>query len=451
MRSCFARHAWLPSGWATDVRIDIGVDGVIAAVVPHAERVGELIDRPVVPGLCDVHSHAFQRAMAGLAEGSRGTRPTDTFWTWRELMYACVARLSPDAMEDIATQLYIELLKGGYTSVCEFHYVHNAADGTPYANRAETSERIIAAAARAHIGLTLLPVLYMASNFGGRAPHEGQRRFISTPEALLRVLDEMRGKHDVVVGMAPHSLRAVPPEALNDALQGFARAGGGPLHIHAAEQIKEVDDCVAWSSQRPVEWLLDHHAVDAQWCIVHATHMTSRETMSLARTGAVAGLCPSTEGNLGDGVFNFVEYLASGGAYGIGSDSNVCTRAAEEMRLLEYVQRLTHRRRNLASDNTGSAGEALYRAALAGGARASGRPIGGIAAGQRADLVVLDAGHATLAARGVESVLDAYVFSAHGNLVRDVMVGGEWAIRDRRHADEETAARRYASAVRELA
>src|SRR5581483_8380064 len=407
----------------------------------------------VIPGLADVHSHAFQRAMAGLAEGSRGAHPTDTFWTWRELMYAIVERISPAAMEDIALQLYIELLKGGYTSVCEFHYVHHSPDGTPYADPAEMSERIVAAAMRACIGLTLLPVLYMTSNFDGAPPHSGQRRFIATPEHILRLVQRLRQAHGeaIAVGIAPHSLRAVPEPALCEILQGFAALGGGPIHMHVAEQVKEVDDCVAFTGERPVQWLLARHRIDASWCLVHATHMTADETHALARTAATAGLCPTTEGNLGDGIFTLPAYIASGGAYAIGSDSNVCSRAAEELRLLEYAQRMRHRRRNVASRNAGPAGEALYRAAVSGGARASGRAIDGIDRGQRADLVVLDRNHPALLGRPVGAVLDAYVFCGHGNPARDVMVGGRWVLRDRRHALQDIAAARYATALRDLA
>ena len=268
----------------------------------------------------------------------------------------------------------------------------------------------------------------------------------------MRLVQDLRRRHDdaICVGVAPHSLRAVPPEALDALVSGFAAIGAGPIHMHVAEQTKEVDDCVAWSGQRPVQWLLDHQSVTQDWCLVHATHMTSAETLALARTGAVAGLCPTTEANLGDGFFPLPEYVGDGGNYGIGSDSNISTSCAEELRWLEYVQRLKLRRRNVMADS-GSVGEALYRQALRGGAQASGRPIGGLKVGQRADLVVLDPHHPSLIGRDRSAWLDTYVFCASGNPVRDVMVGGKWVIRDGRHADEEVIAQRYAGALRELA
>ena len=451
MQAWFAVNAWLPQGWAHNVRCEIDAKGHIVRIDVDASGDGcERIDGLVIPGLCDLHSHAFQRAMAGLAERSQ-VDPPDTFWTWRELMYRFVAQLTPESLEHIAAQLYVELLKGGYTSVCEFHYVHRDPSGAEYANAGELAERIIAAAREVHIGLTLLPVLYMTSNFGSAPLHSGQRRFVGDPETLLRLVQDLRRRHDdaICVGVAPHSLRAVPPEALDALVSGFAAIGAGPIHMHVAEQTKEVDDCVAWSGQRPVQWLLDHQSVTQDWCLVHATHMTPAETLALARTGAVAGLCPTTEANLGDGFFPLPEYVADGGNYGIGSDSNISTSCAEELRWLEYVQRLKLRRRNVMADS-GSVGEALYRQALRGGAQASGRPIGGLKVGQRADLVVLDPHHPSLIGRDRSAWLDTYVFCASGNPVRDVMVGGKWVIRDGRHAAEEVIAQRYAGALREL-
>lgn len=462
MRHLFATDVWLPDGWARNVRIDVDVNGVITRVEANADDSddgGERIEGAVLPGLCDLHSHAFQRALAGLTERSDPRAAGDSFWTWREAMYGFVARMNPEQLESIAAQAYLELLKGGYTSVCEFHYLHRDADGAPYANPAEMAERIIAAAVQVNIGLTLLPVLYMTAHFGGQPAHPGQRRFLTDPQGLLRLIGDLRQRHGgaTCVGAAPHSLRAVPPAALNDLVAGLAAMDAGsrtsaPLHIHIAEQTKEVEDCLAWSGARPVEWLLQAQPVGAQWCLVHATHMTADETRALAASRAVVGVCPTTEANLGDGLFPLHQYAAHQGAWGIGSDSNVGSSAMEELRWLEYGQRLLRRQRNvMAPAGGGSVGEALYGAALRGGAQASGRGIAGLQVGQRADLVVLDANHPALAGKTREYWLDALVFCGHANPIRDVMVGGQWSIRDGRHAQENGIAARFGAAVRALA
>ncbi len=438
MSAFFAAAAWLPTGWATEVRVEVDAAGAIVAAKAGALPNGaERLRGPVLPALCDLHCHAFQRAMAGLAERRSGS--DDSFWTWREAMYALVARLEPDDIEAIAAQLYVEALKGGFTSVCEFHYLHHDPAGAAYANPAETSERIVAAATAAGIGLTLLPVLYMTADFGGAPPQSAQRRFLGTPDRIVAMIAALRAAHPAVrFGLAPHSLRAVPPDALSDALDALAALDAtAPIHIHVAEQEREVADCVAWSGRRPVEWLLDRHAVDARWCLVHATHMTDAETDALAGSGAVAGLCPTTEANLGDGVFPLARYLQRDGAFGIGSDSNVSVSAIEELRMLEYGQRLVHRRRSIAATPfSPSTGETLYRAALVGGARASGRRIGGLAPGERADFVVLDPDAPALAERPSEALLDAFIFAGNANPVRDVFVGGRRVVADGRHPDE---------------
>jgi len=451
----FAADALLASGWARDVRIDVDADGSIAGVTPAAAPDGaEPLRGPVLPGLCDLHCHAFQRAMAGLTE--RRARSDDSFWTWREVMYAFVARLAPEDVEAIAAQVYVELLKGGFTSVCEFNYLHNAPDGRPYANPAEMSERILAAAARAGIGLTLLPVLYMHSDFGGAPPQPAQRRFVSTPERVTALIERLARAHagpGVRLGLAPHSLRAVPPEALSDALRALdAFDPDAPVHIHAAEQGKEVEDCLAWSGRRPVEWLLERYRLAPRWCVVHATHMTDAETGSLAASGAVAGLCPTTEANLGDGLFPLGRYLERGGAFGVGSDSNVSVSAIEELRLLEYGQRLAERRRSIAASAASpSVGATLFGKALAGGAQASGRPVAGITPGQRADFVVLDAGAAPLAGKIGDTILDAFVFAADASVIRDVFVGGRQVVADGRHAAEAAVRDEYRRTVTRLA
>jgi len=430
----FAAEAWLPAGWARDVRIEVDADGTIGAVAAGARAEGATrLGGTLLPGLCDLHCHAFQRAMAGLTERRAGG---DSFWTWRETMYGFVARLDPDDVEAIAAQAYVELLKGGFTSVCEFHYLHRDRDGCEYANPAELAERIVAAAARAGIGLTLLPVLYMHAGFGGQPLRPEQARFRGSPDSIASLVARVRAAHpEVRVGLAPHSLRAVTPEALDAALAALDAAA--PIHIHAAEQLKEVEECVAWAGKRPVEWLLDRHGIGARWCVVHATHMTDAETAALARSGAVAGLCPTTEANLGDGLFPLARYLEHDGALGVGSDSNVSTSAIEELRLLEYGQRLAERRRAIAASGASpSVGATLYRAALAGGARASGRRVAGLAPGERADFLVLDPDSPALAGKAGDTLLDAFVFAGSANPVRDVYVGGRRVIAAGRHAGE---------------
>ncbi|MCB2099511.1 MAG: formimidoylglutamate deiminase, partial [Rhodobacterales bacterium] len=336
MKRLFAPAALLPHGWADDVLLEVADDGALAAVTPGAEPPAEAerLPGPVVPGVPNLHSHAFQRAMAGLAEVAGPA--DDSFWTWRQVMYGFLARLTPDDVGAIARLLYIDMLKAGYTAVGEFHYLHHGPDGTPYGDRAELSERVIAAARSAGIGITHLPVLYGNNGFGGAAPSDGQRRFLNSPDALLGLVDTLKSRHganpDVAVGVAPHSLRATTPEALAAAVAGVP---DGPIHIHIAEQTREVDECLAWSGTRPVDWLFDHHAVDGRWCLVHATHVTPAEAARLAISGAVAGLCPTTEANLGDGLFPVTDYAAAGGVMGIGSDSHITVDPAQEMRWLE--------------------------------------------------------------------------------------------------------------------
>lgn len=421
-----------------DVLIDIAADGTIASVTPHAGEPAERIAGLTIPGMPNLHSHAFQRAMAGLTE--RAGPAGDNFWRWREVMYRFLAVLTPDDVQAIAAQLYVECLLHGYTSVAEFHYLHNAPDGSPYADPAELSHRIVAAAASTGIGLTLLPVLYCRSQFGGAAPTDGQRRFILSPDAYADLCSSM-ARH-VAIGAAPHSLRAVTPDEMNAAI-AVADALDAPIHIHVAEQEKEVADCLAWSGGRPVAWLLDHAPVDPRWCLVHATHIDSAERQRLAASGAVVGLCPTTEANLGDGIFPLPAFLQEGGRFGIGSDSNVCTSPVEELRWLEYVQRLVTRSRNVTSD--------LHGRALSSGAQAVGRNSGAIIPGQRADLVALDTEHPSLVGRSGRNVLDAWVFAGNSTPVRDVMVGGAWVVRDGRHRAQQPVGAAFARTMRRLA
>ena len=351
-------HLLLPDGWRSPGFIDVDDAGNIVAL-PDGPAPGTNVGHIAgyaVPGMPNLHSHAFQRAMAGLAE--RSGPGEDSFWTWRETMYRFVDRLSPDDLEAIAAQLYVEMLKAGYTSVGEFHYLHHAPDGDAYEDPGEMSLRILAAADRAGIGMTLLPVLYAAAGFGGQPPGAGQRRFVNGADEFLGLVTSLgrmcADDPQRRVGMAPHSLRAVPPEILAAALDGFDRHA--PVHIHIAEQVKEVEDCIAWCGTRPVDWLLSNADVGDRWCLVHATHMTPSETSALAACGAVAGLCPTTEANLGDGLFSLPAYQAGEGRWGIGSDSNVSISPVEELRWLEYGQRLVLRKRGVTAS-----GEALYR------------------------------------------------------------------------------------------
>ena len=449
-----AESALLPQGFAATVAIEVDGEGRIAAVEPGTQKPGAVLRGVAVPGMPNLHSHAFQRAMAGLAE--RAGPEGDDFWSWRETMYRFLARLGPEEVEAIAAQLYVELLKQGYTAVAEFHYLHNDPGGTPYADPAELAHRIVAAAAASGIGLTLLPVLYQTSQFGGAPPTEGQRRFVLGTENFLELVSRLIAQHgsdpQIRIGVAPHSLRAVTPEALREGLAGAnALDATAPIHIHVAEQVKELRDCLAWSGKRPIEWLLEHAPVDARWCLVHGTQSSEAELRALAATHAVIGLCPTTEANLGDGIFPLPLWLEAGGAFGIGTDSNVARSPVEELRWLEYVQRLVTRRRNIGERRPGaSTGAALYRRALAGGAQAAGRAIGAIEVGRRADIVLLDADHPALVGRSGDTLIDAWIFAASDNPVRDVMVGGRWVVRDGVHGRETRIANAYRAAIARL-
>lgn len=457
MNRLFARSALLPEGWRTNVLLEWDESGTLTQVDTDVSDIpaGVVTEEVVLPGMPNLHSHAFQRAMAGLTEYR--SDPTDSFWSWRTLMYAFAQRLTPDALYAVALQLYIEMLKAGYTSVCEFHYVHHDVGGKPYANRAEMSEVLVQAAQEAGIGMTLLPVMYQYSGFGERAPHAGQARFINSPEWMLTLLDQLKTslpQHaGLRYGVAPHSLRAVSPQALRSLTEELTRSdASAPIHIHIAEQIQEVDGSIAHFGARPVEWLFANVDVNQHWCLVHATHMTGQETLALAKSQAVAGICPTTEANLGDGVFNGPQFAAANGRWGVGSDSNVATCAAEELRIFEYSQRLAHRQRNVLVDqHTRSVGSYLFQSAIVGGAAATGRTVAGLAVGQCADLQVLDANHPSLVERRAESLMDSFVFCQHGaSPVCHVMSRGQWCVRDGKHALEPQAASGYRAAMQAL-
>lgn len=455
-RSLFAADALLPSGWARDVLLTWNEAGDLTHVNvgTQAPAGATMVQGPVISGMPNLHSHAFQRGFAGLTEHRAGEQ--DSFWSWRTLMYQFASRLAPEHMEAIATWLYAEMLEAGYTSVCEFQYVHHDQDGRAYADDATLSLALLRAAGKVGIGFTLLPVLYQTSGFGGLAPNEGQRRFIRSTESMLGLLEALKPRCDAQgarLGLAPHSLRAVPPDALRDVLAGLDRIDAtSPVHVHIAEQTKEVDDCIAWSGQRPVEWLLEHAPVNARWCLVHATHMSDAEYQRAAASGAVAGLCPTTEANLGDGIFDLPKWRSHGGAWGVGSDSHATVNAAEELLMLEYSQRLATRQRNVgATASQPHVATAMTLAAVQGGAQASGRAVAGLAPGQRADFVVLDAHHLALQGLSAPEKLSAHVFASHRTSAIDaVWVGGRERVSRGQHALHDEAARDFVAARNQL-
>lgn len=440
-------HALLPAGWASDVRLTIA-GGRIAAIQtgasPHCADERHAV---ALPGMPNLHSHAFQRAMAGLAE-VRGASD-DSFWTWREAMYRFVERITPDDLTAIAAMAQVEMLESGFTRVGEFHYLHHAPDGG-YADPAEMGAALARAADDTGIGLTLLPVFYAHSGFGGAAPGEGQRRFVNNLDGFAKLLGASERAvatlPDAVVGIAPHSLRAVTSDQLT-ALA--AMRPDTPLHIHIAEQLREVEDCVAWSGQRPVELLLDHQAVDDRWCLVHATHVTPPEVTGIAANRAVVGLCPITEANLGDGIFPARAFLDAGGRFGVGSDSNVLIDMAEELRLLEYGQRLTQRGRNILAASGASTGASLFAASVTGGAQALGIT-GGIAVGASADLISLNPDHVAMIGRIRDDWIDALVFAGGRAAIDRVWRHGMCVVEGRRHRAREVIEDRYCETLKRL-
>ncbi len=445
MASLWFRSALLPSGWSDEVRITID-GGLVASVeVGTPPRAGDECHAAACPGLPNLHSHAFQRGMAGLAE-VRGPA-ADSFWTWREVMYRFLDRMDPDDMQAIAEQAYLEMLESGFTRVGEFHYVHHDRDGTPYANLGELAERIAAAASETGIGLTLLPVFYAHGGFGGAAPSHGQRRFLNDVDRFGRLMEAsaraISSLTDAVLGVAPHSLRAATAEEIAAILP----MTDGPIHVHVAEQMKEVEDCLAWCGRRPVELLFECADVGPRWCLIHATHITDAEMKQLAKSGAVAGLCPITEANLGDGVFPAESYAAAAGRFGVGSDSNVLIDAAEELRTLEYGQRLWHRSRNVMALRQATAtGRALFDAALTGGSQALASSCG-LSEGQPADIVSLDVNRPELATRHGDALLNAWIFASRAGAVDCVWRRGEKLVTHGRHHARERIEARFRLAL----
>lgn len=443
----FAEQALLADGWQRDVRLTLSGGRIDKVEAGATTQSGDERHAIVLPGMPNLHSHAFQRGMAGLAE-IRGPS-SDSFWSWREVMYRFALAMTPEQVEAVAAQLYVEMLEAGFSRVGEFHYLHHDRGGSPYANIAEMAERIAAASVKTGIGLTLLPVFYAHSGFGGAPANEGQRRFINDTNRFAKLFEKcseaLTGIDGAVLGLAPHSLRAVTP----DELAAVTAMTSGPIHIHIAEQVKEVEDCLAWSGARPVEWLLQHADVGKSWCLIHATHMTEAETVAMARTGAVAGLCPITEANLGDGVFSAPLFVEHGGKFGVGSDSNVEIGVADELRMLEYSQRLALRARNVLAAPGQSTGRALFDAALGGGAQALGAGPAVLAPGSAADFVSLDPDHPTLAGKSGAAILDAWIF-ARGGKVDSVWVHGRKLVSGGAHFRRDAIAARFRNVMMEL-
>jgi len=450
----FARNALLPSGWAQDVLLQWDAGGELVDVTPNAlHPAGVELAEYAIPGMVNLHSHSFQRALGGLTEkaGDAGASVTDSFWTWRDLMYRFARNITPGHMEAIAAQLFSECLRHGYTSVCEFHYVQRAPDGAMYANPAETAERVIAGARLAGIGMTMLPVLYSYAGFGSEPLKPEQQRFKTDAQDVLKIIGGLETLRDAQteVGVAPHSLRAASVSQIKEVLASLPH--NRPVHIHIAEQQGEVRQSLDFSGRRPVQYLYDEVQVDSRWCLVHATHLVDGEVQSIARSGAVAGLCPTTEANLGDGLFPLEPFLAHGGRFGIGSDSHISQSAVEELRWLEYGQRLMQQRRNIAVSATQrNVGDFLWQAALQGGAQAAGRAVGALEAGKRADIVVLDDGHPNLYGVAADEVLGTLVFSGNDNLVKHVLAGGQWVVREQKHAAQQAIAARFKQTLAEL-
>ncbi len=446
----FARTALLPSGWQSGVRVVMAAGRVLKVVKAATPEPGDEIVDLLIPALANLHSHTFQRAMAGMTEHRSAGR--DNFWSWRDLMYRFLDHLTPDHIEAIAALAFMENLEAGFAAVAEFHYVHHQKGGAPYANLAELSDRIAAAATHTGIGLTLLPVLYTYGGAREQPLHGGQLRFGNDPSRFMKLWQQastttLAANADNAVGIAPHSLRATSPQHLHEIATNLP---GHQMHIHAAEQMKEVEEVSIWLGARPVQWLLANADVDQSWCLVHATHLTTKETTALAASGAVAGLCPITESNLGDGIFDAGAFVAAHGAFGIGTDSNIRISANEELRTLEYSQRLRHQSRNVLATEAKSTGRALYERALAGGSQALGRAAGSIAEGQWADLVALNGDDLTFAALNHDQFLDGWIFAAGNGVIKHVWSAGRPVVRDGNHIHRQAITARYLRAMLQL-
>lgn len=446
----WADQALTSQGWALHVLVTVGADGRIKSVQPDAEKSDAHVVGILLPAPANAHSHAFQRAMAGLTE-ARGPDPRDSFWTWRKLMFRFLDRLTPDHVEAIAAYVQMEMLEAGYAANVEFHYLHHQPDGSPYANIAEMSDRIIAAAATTGIGLTLLPVHYQFGGLDRRPLGAGQIRFGNDPDRFARLFECAAAalKHlpsDCHMGVAPHSLRAVAP----DTLAQTAGLTDGPVHMHLAEQQAEVDEVLAVLGKRPAEWVIENMAPDARCTFIHCTQMLPHETEELAHSGAVAGLCPITEASLGDGIFDATRWLGAGGAIALGSDSNIRITLSEELRMLEYSQRLRDRARAVLATDQKSTGHRLFSAACQGGAQAAGRAAGELRPGVLADLMALDRSHTDLMNRQGDQILDSYIFAGDDQMVSDVWSAGRHLVRHGQHIHREAIAQAYRAAMQAL-
>jgi len=452
-KKIYAKNILLADGWARDKTLTI-VKGVITEIssgyVDNAER----IKGSIIPGMVNCHSHAFQRAFAGFSE--QGSEGQDSFWTWRKVMYKFLAQLTTENVEVIASQLYIEMLKMGYTRVAEFHYLHHEINGSNHSTLSAMAEALFKAAKTSGIGLTMLPVLYQFSGFGAQVPNDGQKRFINSTKQFNKLVSDCfkLSEHysNTNVGIAPHSLRAVDKDSLMQAVAHVRNLNAkAPIHIHIAEQQKEVDDCLAYFGQRPVQWLLDNMTLDAQWCLIHATHINEQERKGIIATKAIAGICPTTEANLGDGIFPTTDFFAEGGTFAIGSDSHISVNPIEELRWLEYAQRLSQQKRALlAAKNQASVGANLWQKAALGGAQSTNSNSGELAIGKQADLLVLDVQHTRLFANSEQHIMDSFIFASQQNPVRDVMVNGRWVILAGQHSSEEGIAHSFSEILETL-
>ncbi|MBL4941559.1 MAG: formimidoylglutamate deiminase [Colwellia sp.] len=448
----YAENILLSGGWATDQTITIE-DGIITAITSGKENSAVTFIGAVIPGMVNCHSHAFQRAFAGFSE--QGSEGQDSFWTWRNIMYKFLAQLSQDDAQIIAQQLYIEMLKAGYTRVAEFHYLHHDINGNTYENNAAgtdlatMAEAIFKAAKSSGIGLTMLPVLYQYAGFGRQTPNEGQKRFINSTEQFNHLVSDCftltKQYANTNLGIAPHSLRAVDKEAIKQAVKHVRSLDNkAPIHIHIAEQQQEVNDCLQHYSKRPVQWLLDNIELDEHWCLIHATHINEQEQQGIIASKAIAGICPTTEANLGDGIFPTAEFLALNGTFAIGSDSHISVNPIEELRWLEYTQRLIKQQRAvLSSAETASVGQNLWQKAAAGGAQSTNSNTGVIAVGKQADLLVLNKQQTNLFANNNQHLLDSVIFASQKSTIKDVMVNGRWVVKNGQHAQEHSSAENF--------
>lgn len=465
----YVENILLSDGWASDKTLTIE-GGIITAITAGKEPNATPLSGTVIPGMINCHSHAFQRAFAGFSE--QGSEGQDSFWTWRKIMYKFLAKLTDTDAQVIAKHLYVEMLKMGYTRVAEFHYLHHNIDGEKYSASDQSSKTptgntcqhslatmakaIFSAAESAGIGLTLLPVLYQYAGFGKQTPNDGQKRFINTTIQFNQLVSDCfelaANFTNSNVGIAPHSLRAVDKESIEQAVAHVrALDNKAPIHIHISEQQQEVDDCLAHYGKRPVQWLIDNIDLDKHWCLIHATHIDEQEQQGIVNSQAIAGICPTTEANLGDGIFPTTEFLALEGTFAIGSDSHISVNPVEELRWLEYAQRLTKQQRALlASAETPSVGQYLWQNAALGGAQSTSSNTGSLALGKQADLLVLDEKQTRLYANNNQHLLDSVIFASRENVIKDVMVNGHWVVRDGKHAQEQVSADNFAQLLNKL-